>query len=182
MPEPVSALGLCCIAGYTALSTYARGGSAISSEARAARDAAIKIVASVERSQVLFGEKNIAISQIWGLVISCGDAGWDGEGSEAISVTAATIAENFVRALPDGFPMPEFAPEPDGSISLDWIESGTRMFSISAGTNNRLAYAWIDGSDRGHAVDRFDDETVPARILFGIREIMNHGDASFRAA
>ena len=79
-------------------------------------------------------------------------------------------------------PVPEFAPEPDGSVSLDWIQSRTRLFSLSIGTSRRLAYAWLDGSDKGHAVSRFDGKHIPSRIQQGIREIVNYGHTSLRAA
>lgn len=182
MPEPVSrALGLCLV-GYTALQVYSRGGSAISSEAEAAREAARAVVRSAERSQVLFGEKAAAISQLRALANKCADEGWDGAGANAISSLAVFMAEAFVRALPDGIPLPEFAPEPDGFVSLDWIQSRNRLFSLSVGTSHRLAYAWLDGADKGHAVARFDGERIPPRVLEGIKGIMNHGNASLRAA
>ena len=91
---------------------------------------------------------------------------------------AALSAANFIRALPDGIALPEFAPEPDGSISLDWIQSRNRLFTLSVGSTNRLAYAWVDGTDKGHAVARFDGEHVPPRILEGIRGITNRGNAA----
>jgi hypothetical protein len=77
-----------------------------------------------------------------------------------------------VRALPDGIPLPEFAPEPDGSISLDWILSRNRLFSVSIGHSSRLAFAWLDGADNGHGVARFDGQNVPPRVLEGIKCII----------
>ena len=71
--------------------------------------------------------------------------------------------------------LPEFSPEPDGSISLDWIMSRTRVFSISVSPRDRLAYAWLDGSDRGHGVATFDRSMIPQRILDGIDEVVAHG-------
>ena len=182
MPEPVSTIGLCYLAGYAALNVYARGSSAISSEARAAQKAATTVVESAERSQALFGEKAAAISQLRALAHECSEQGWDGAEACALDPTAVLIAEGFVRALPDGIPLPEFAPEPDGSVSLDWIQSRNRLFSMSVGPSHRLAYAWLDGADKGHGVARFDGENVPPRILEGIRGIMNHGRTSLRAA
>ena len=79
-------------------------------------------------------------------------------------------------------PLPEFAPEPDGAISLDWIRSRHRLFSLSIGSTNRLAYSWLDGAHRGHAVAQFDGTKIPVRILQGIESIMNHGNSSLRAA
>lgn len=184
MPEPVSVttVGICYLVGYAALNAYARGDSAISSEARAAQKAATALVESAERSQALFGEKASAISQLRALANECADQNWDGNGASAMDPLAVSMAEAFVRAMPDNVPLPEFAPEPDGSISLDWIQSRSRLFSVSVGINHRLAYAWVDGADRGHAVARFDGDRIPRRVIEGICEIMNHGNTTFRAA
>ena len=136
------------------------------------------IVSSAERSQSLFGRKAGAISQIWALVNECAEPGWDGSGAHAVDRLAAFAAADFIRALPDGAPLPDVGPEPDGAISLDWIQSRNRLFSLSVGISNRLAYAWLDGSDRGHAVARFDGEKIPARVLEGIEGIMKYGNAA----
>jgi hypothetical protein len=133
---------------------------------------------STERSQVLFGEKNVAISQIAALANECAEAGWDGNEAAPIDSVAVRTAAEFIRAMPNDLPLPEFAPEPDGSISLDWIQSRTRLFSLSVGSTSRLAYAWLDGSDKGHGVARFDGERIPPRIIEGVIGIMNHDDAA----
>ena len=88
----------------------------------------------------------------------------------------------MVRALPGEVQLPEFAPEPDGSVSLDWIQSRNRMFTLSVGSGPRLAYAWLDGADKGHGVAAFDGSNVPTRVLEGICSIMNHGNTLLRAA
>lgn len=132
---------------------------------------------SMERSQALFGDKASAISQIWALANECAEPGWDGDGALPLNRLAVFKAIAFIRVLPDGVPLPEFASDPDGSISLDWIQSRSHLFSLSIGTSNRLAYAWLDGTDKGHAVARFDEENMPPRILEGIRSIMNGGNA-----
>jgi hypothetical protein len=111
------------------------------------------------------------ISQIWALVDECGEPGWDGDGGQPISEVAAKMAADFIGALREYAPLPEVAPEPDGFISLDWIQSRNRVFSLSIGEGRRLPYAWIDGTGHGHAVAVFDGKTVPPRILEGIRRI-----------
>lgn len=168
--------------GYAALNACVRGGSATSPEAGAVRKAASALVERVETSQALFGKKAAAISQLNALADECANAGWDGADAVAMSSLAVFKATAFVRAMPDGIQLPEFAPEPDGSVSLDWIQSRTRLFSLSVGTSDRLAYAWLDGADKGHAVARFDGESIPPRILEDIKAILNHGHAPVRTA
>jgi len=174
VPEAISSLGL-FVGRYLTMPMFARAGSAVSSESQVLRQRVADIRRSTERSQSLFGGKAATISQIWGLVNECAEAGWDGANAEAVDRLAAFAAADFIRALPDGLPLPEVAPDPDGAISLDWMWSRNRLFSVSVGTSNRLAYAWLDGSDRGHAVARFDGEQVPPRVLEGIGEIIKHG-------
>jgi len=163
--------------GFAALHSLAREGSAVSTEAQTLRQAASDVVDRVERSEALFGSKGAAISQIWALANDHAEPDWDGNGAYPIHRLAVFKATAFIRALPDDLPLPEFAPEPDGSISLDWIVSRNRLFSMSVGTNDRLAYAWLDGADKGHAVARFDGVRVPTRILSGIEGIMKGKDA-----
>lgn len=178
MPEPVST----AVAGYTLALCLARGGSAVSREAQAVRDAASAIVALTERSVALFGAKGSVISRIYEVAAECEHDSWDGEEGVGVSRFVVERSIDFVRAFPDGLASPEVAAEPDGSISFDWIEDRTKVFSVSVGASNRLAFAWIDGTDRGHGVARFDGEAIPARILNGIREITDDRLTPFRAA
>jgi hypothetical protein len=179
MPEFVSTIGL--FVGYTMLNAAARSGTAVSNEAREVQRSASIVAHQTEQSVALFGEKRSVISQIWSLAAECSETGWDGEGAKPIDEVAATLASDFVRALPDRSPLPEVSPEPDGALSFDWIESRHRLFSLSIGTSNRLAYAWIDGAERGHGVAVFDGENIPLRILQGVAEICKH-NVTLRAA
>lgn len=98
-----------------------------------------------------------------------------------MSTTAVTVAEDFIRALPDGLETPELSVDPDGDISFDWIPDNTKTLTISVNGSNRLAYAWIDGTDRGHAATRFENGVIPSRLLTEIESIVSYG-ATFRAA
>ncbi|MBI2316725.1 MAG: hypothetical protein HYU75_06850 [Betaproteobacteria bacterium] len=167
--------------GFAPLYSFALAGSAVSSTAQSVQQVAGIVVNSLERSQALFGDKAGAISQLWALANECSDPGWDGHEAVPLNRLAIWKAISFIRALPDGVPLPEFAPEPDGSVSLDWMPSRNRLFSISIGTTNRLAYAWLDGADKGHAVARFDEASIPPRILEGIKSIVNDRNAVIRS-
>jgi len=180
MPEPVLVIG--ALAGYAAVYSAAQGGSAVSTEARAIRKSASAVIETAEQSHALFGAKSGAISKIWELTGECAEPGWDGNEARPVDRLAAKIAVEFIRVWPEIVPLPEFAPEPDGSISFDWIQSRTRLFSLSVGVTNRLAYAWLDGADKGHGVARFDGSRIPQRVLEGILSIVNNGNPSHRAA
>ena len=124
MFEYVSAVAL--QPAFGAIYSLALPGSAISPEAQTVRQAARGVVNSMERSQALFGEKANAISRIWALANECSEPGWDGVGALPLHRLAIFKAVALIRVLPEGLPLPEFAPEPDGSISVDWIQSRNR--------------------------------------------------------
>jgi hypothetical protein len=181
MPEPLS-LTLALV-GYAALQGLARSEStAVSEEAGSLRSCVAAVMRSAERSIALFGDKSATISELLAISAEHGRWGWDGENARPVSRHAVETAQTLVRCLPEGIPMPEIAPEPDGSLSLDWIYSRTRFVSVSAGTNDRLPYAWIDGTDRGHAVARFDGQWFPPRILDAIRQTMLASHVAIRTA
>ena len=168
--------------GLPALQALAAGSSAISPEARKVHRIAKEVAESVEQSHALFGEKANALAQLAALAAECAQEGWNGEGAIAIDPVTVQTAQRLVRALPEGIPLPEFAPEPDGSISLDWIQSRNHLVSVSIGLTDRLAYAWLDGTDKGHAVVRFDGGNVPHRLLESIIGAVGPGHAGLRAA
>lgn len=141
---------------------------ATSATAAIVRDALLEIQAARERSYALFGRKASIISSLHALYAEHHQPNWDGEGAKPIAETALETAVSFIRALPDNLPLPEIAAEPDGAISLDWAPSKHRVFTLSIGTTDRLAYAWLDGSDRGHGVARFDGDRIPPKLIEGI--------------
>jgi hypothetical protein len=170
------------LSGQLALQALVGGGSAVSPEADTVHKAATKVAESTEQSIALFGAKAVALSQLAAMAAECADDGWDGDVAVGIDPVALSSAKRLVRALPDDVPVPEFSPEPDGSISLDWIRSRTRLLSLSIGRSDRLAYAWLDGTDKGHGVARFDGRNVPSRVLEAIEGIVGQRHAGLRAA
>jgi hypothetical protein len=80
--------------------------------------------------------------------------------------------------------MPNVAVDPDGAVALDWIVSRYRMLSISfAGDSDRLAYARLDGTDRGNGVARFSGSAMPRRLLQAIQAVSGStNDVALRAA
>jgi len=168
--------------GLAALYTLARPGSAVSPEAQVVQEAANHAVSSVEGSRALFGRKANVISELFALANECSVEGWDGGDARPIDRDAVNNAVAFLRALPDVLPLPEISPEPDGAVSLDWIRSRNRLLSVSIGAGDRLAFAWVDGSDRGHGVARFVEGVVPMRIVDGITAIMDVRNVAIRAA
>jgi hypothetical protein len=142
--------------------------NATTDSGQATHHARTSIVRYAEQSVALFGQKGDLISEIFELAEECSVENWDGYNSAPVSEQAFQMAIDFIRLLPEGFALPEISPEPDGSISLDWMPSRYRTFSLSIGASDQFAYAWRDGVDRGYAVARFNFQTIPERILQGI--------------
>ena len=168
--------------GYPTPSSVAHPGSAVSAAAEIVLRTANAIVEAAENSLSLFGRKADALSCLHTLAIECAEDDWDGNNAHALDPIAIKNTEAFLRSLPESLPLPDLAPEPDGSISLDWSPSRQRIFSMSISASNRLAYAWLDGAEKGRGVARFDGTVVPSRILRDLEAILPHDDASFRAA
>ena len=179
MLEPVSIVGF-----GVALYALARPGSAVSGEASQVRACAEAMVDRVESSDALFGGKTAVISALWGLAWSHAEAGWDGGDALPADRQAIGLAAAFIRALPDDCDMPSVGVDPDGAVTLDWMVTRHRMLSISfAGDSDRLAYAWIDGTDRGNAVAKFDRDTVPNLLMQAIlATTVAPGHVALRAA
>jgi hypothetical protein len=133
--------------------------TAVSPEADAVLRTTLRVWAeSFERSESISRRRSRAISDLRGMAVGCRSENWDGNGAEAISAQAVAHVERLISLWPAALPLPELAPEPDGSISLDWITSRYRLFSVSVGRSDRITYAWLNGTDRGHGVEFFDGE------------------------
>ena len=81
-------------------------------------------------------------------------------------------ATSLLRSLPSEMAVPEVGADPDGSISMEWSRSPRNVLSLNVGLTDALAYAWLDGAERGHAVAIYEDGAFPERVLQQIRMIM----------
>lgn len=158
------------------------GSSALSREAHIVSEAATEFVKLAERSEALSGDKNAVFSDLAELGTDYADRGWDGGNAAPIDPVTMFFVRRFIHALPDDIPMPELAPEPDGSVSLDWSKSRSRLFSLSIGPSNRLAFAWLDGGDKGYATAQFSGADIPSLVLDQIRKLLGNARAPLRAA
>jgi hypothetical protein len=174
MPEPFSSTALGLYFGYAAFN-FRRQNTAISHEGRSAGQAVATAMQKAESSVALFGSKASAISKLDIIAQECSVDDWDSYGASAINADALENAKDFIRTLPSELPLPEAGPEPDGSISFDWIHSRHRMFSVSVGMNDRLAFAWLDGTDKGHGVARFDGTSACDRIVSELKPFIRNG-------
>lgn len=152
----------------------------VSSESEASRHAVLRASRFREGSESLFGSKAELLSLLHELEFECSEHGWNGYHAKALSPVAAAMAEQLIRALPETFPSPELSCHPDGQVALDWTPTRYRRFSLSTGPNSRMAYAWLNGSDSGHAVARFDGQRIPDLVLHGILAITQNDALTIR--
>lgn len=134
----------------------------------------------LSNSWVLFISKEDALNRLYELAAECAEADWDGYGAEAVSPRAVERSAHFIRRLPEGLPLPEISVEPDGEIALDWSPTQTQTFSVSIGTTDQMACAWVNGTEHGHVVVSSNNGEIPSRILHEIQRI-THNDSTFRA-
>lgn len=70
---------------------------------------------------------------------------WDGEGACTIAREAIALANSILGILPDSLPLPEFAPNPNGTLSFYW----TLPFGSAELEIGRTRYSWaivgVDG-------------------------------------
>ena len=165
----------------TSILSLATQGSGVSAEAGVIQNDLCHVIGHHETSESIFGAKSKLISELREIASECSDSNWDGYGAKGISEAVLIRAETFIRALPDSIPAPEISAEPDGQISFDWLPSRTRTFTLSVGSNTRLAYAWIDGANRGNAAVSYDGAALPERLLRELK-YLTANDATVRTS
>lgn len=176
MLEPLSVGAVVCTVAFA----ISRPGTGYSSESHISGKSAEVFRERIESSQALFGEKGAAIADIQELLEECGKFGWDGDKAAPLNVKSARSAVDFIRALPDEFPMPEFSPEATGNLSLDWISSRHRYLSVTVTPAGRLLYVLADGVNRSRGVASFDNGQIPVTITTAISVAMKDKYASVR--
>lgn len=103
----------------------------------------------------------------------CSAPNWDGYGAEPLHAAAYEEAIAFLNALPTRIPVPEIAPEPDGSIGFEWRNGPHRIFAISVSGKGSIVYAGILGKgSKAHGTELFDG-TLPEVVLTAVRRIFS---------
>lgn len=157
--------------GFIALGGYSTAQSGVSDEASFLNDNFARVHAHQESAESLFGVKSQLISDLREIAAECAEEDWDSYGAAAVSEAVVLRAEELIRALPESIPTPEISAEADGQISFDWLPSRTRTFTLSVNAGDRLAYAWIDGANRGNAAEVFERGSLPSRLLNELQHI-----------
>lgn len=97
--------------------------------------------------------------------------GWDGYGASAVLPGSIYYTRQFLRLLPLTIPLPSFAVDPDGEISIEWDHGRRRIFSVSIGRDGTLNYAGLIGHRSFHGEEPLA-WGIPKRILDGIKSVV----------
>ena len=100
----------------------------------------------------------------------CSVENWDGYGASPVKKDSYNEAVRFIEALPDSLPIPEVDVDPDGEIAFEWDMGRRKVFSVSVGSNNELAYAGLFGSNKSHGTEYFGNK-LPKVILDNILRV-----------
>jgi len=95
---------------------------------------------------------------------------WDGYGAKAINIGSYNYALSFSLSLPPSFPVPEIYVNPDGYVTFEWYEGKRKVFSISIGNRNELAYAGLYGGSKIYGVEYMYEE-IPENIIRNISRL-----------
>lgn len=155
----------------SALAGYMQPTSAVSREAAEVSKAARIVLRTRAGSHALYSARTAALSDLAETVESLVI---DVEQSP-VSQAVFENTEQFLLALPEALSTPGIGVDPDGAISLTWVASRTRMFSVDIDESDRIAFAWLDGTDKGHGVERFRPPVMPRRLDMMLRSIVADG-------
>lgn len=112
-------------------------------------------------SQIRDERHTAARSGLIDVLDDCDHEGWDGADAAAVSIDAYVHARIFLESLPSTFPTPDVYAEPDGEIAFDWVVSRTRMFSVSFGSDRRLAYSGLIDGNSAYGTEEISDHFPP---------------------
>jgi len=95
---------------------------------------------------------------------------WDGYGAKGVNIDSYNYGLNFGLSLPPSIPVPEIYVNPDGYVTFEWYEGKRKVFSISIGDRNELAYAGLYGSSKTYGVEYMYEE-IPENIIRNINRL-----------
>src|SRR5574341_303592 len=101
---------------------------------------------------------------------------WDGYGAVPVSAAVVWAAERLLSAIPEAWPSPEIAADPDGEISFEWARGPHWVFTVSVAASGQLSYAGLFGSSRVHGVETFAG-TLPEAIVVGLARLFGSAAA-----
>ncbi len=138
-------------------------GEGVSEESRRIREL-VREISAQRRRPASFAWRGSLLDQVWEILQTCANQGWDGYDAKRISGESGSRAAQLIELLPEGIQIPSVVPEPTGDISLEWRTDDKKHFSLSV-TGPALVYAGIfGGSFKSYGEERFF-RVLPRTIL-----------------
>lgn len=150
-----------------------RGSHAVSDAAKTILDCLQSAISDVRQPIVERDRIEKVNEEIGRAYREAAEHGWDSYGGKPLSHEAAAEAAEFLNLLPRTMPLPEITVEPTGSVSLDWIASRHRIFSITLSGTDKLVYAGIFGQNETHGTESFE-YSAPEIILRSLERLYSH--------
>jgi hypothetical protein len=69
----------------------------------------------------------------------------------------------FIEAMPNKLPRPEFVPDPDGELSLEWRDTRGQVLSVSLSSNGRMTMLYLP--DRFRTTMLWTKSELPRPLL-----------------
>jgi len=88
---------------------------------------------------------------------------WDGEGAVAIAAPAISVALSLIEMMPETFPLPEFSPNPNGTISLYWsLPHGSAELEFG---RTRYSWAIVDSAGKASTICSGENRVFDLTLL-----------------
>lgn len=135
-------------------------------------DKAIEIFEKLNSSTTAQDRPSIVLDALLKLMEECATNNWDGYGAPAITSTTLDKTREFTESLSPEIPTPDFSPEPDGEIAVEWYGKNGASISISVGDSDTINYAAIfpdqykvNGTESFHGKNKGIIETYINRVI-----------------
>jgi hypothetical protein len=112
-----------------------------------------------------------AISELDSFFVSAREKNWDGEESMPVHEVSYSNARRFLSLMPRTWVKPEISADPDGELAVEWRTGPRKRFSVSIGPEERVSYAWLNGTERGNGTDTFVDE-IPEGVFTQVNRLV----------
>jgi hypothetical protein len=154
--------------GPTHHGTVPPAATAVSEEAQAVEHDLADSFNSLLRTSTYVEPREQVFRELEAVAEECAVHNWDCYDAQPVSARAIGCAWKLLDQLVDDFPRPEVSADPDGEVSLDWLDGVERGLSISVNAEGRLSYAGFFGRSKAHGVEFLQDE-IPEGVMEALR-------------
>jgi hypothetical protein len=124
-----------------------------------------RIIVSLQNISTYWDEKvREGIARINEAAEEASEPGWDGYGALPVNDDSRRLAYKFMKIIPESYPLPDVAVDPDGDVSFDWNNESKESFAVSVSGEGMLSFAGLFRRGKVHGSEEFSGE-IPKPIL-----------------